>query len=364
MSMPFVFLWDAARHGTPKSYEHALEMWDDLYHRAEKEETVSEKLAAFGEEFGQFIDGSGEESWLNVLGGTGAYARACRTAVLRLELPDTDWQPVLVKMVEVANKHGLVALHEDGVSLFLPNGKVLPANRAKTWKALRAALKQEGGFPKTLGQFRKWLVPQVEMMLARHGEWEKGTYSQAGNDPTYELNNSLGATYIYIPCEKRDDGFVFHIYAAVINDEVANICGRFNFVCRDVVFEGEIFSSVLKQDRFSKISTPPIKSSADAVNRINQFEQALIPLINYAFSIEGLDQLVNGETDPSYRDYLHNDAFKPQCLIVARLAGNPDFEALITSLAEKPGRFGNAMVWNEEWPKLVKYLREEVTPVV
>ena len=55
----------------------------------------------------------------------------------------------------------------------------------------------------------------------------------------------------------------------------------------------------------------------------------------------------------------------PQCLIVARLAGNPHFEELVVKLGERAqGRLANAEVWETEWPKLVEYLRNEVKPIV
>jgi len=361
MSMPFVFLWDAARHGTPKSYEQALEMWDDLYHRTEKEETVSEKLAAFGEEFGQFIDGSGEESWLNVLAGTGAYARRCRSAVLRLELPDTDWQPVLVKMVEVANKHGLVALHEDGVSLFLPNGKVLPANRAKTWKALRAALKQEGGFPKTLGQFRKWLVPQVEMMLARHGEWEKGVWPIYDNPPAFIRNDDGTSLYIMIESREDNGSFAFDIEFLITNSHVADVCNRFRFLSPGNVVRGGASTSIMGNGYITAVK---LKGPQETQGFLVKSEMALFPALNGPLSIVRLDDLLNRDLDTRYRSHFHNFVYKPQCLIVARLAGNPNFETLAEELAVDTGWYGNEDVWKEEWPKLVKYLREEVKPVV
>ena len=59
----------------------------------------------------------------------------------------------------------------------------------------------------------------------------------------------------------------------------------------------------------------------------------------------------------------------PHCLIVARLTNNPQFEELCINL----GAFGegskrdwgaNASARESEWPKLVKYLREEVKPLV
>ena len=78
----------------------------------------------------------------------------------------------------------------------------------------------------------------------------------------------------------------------------------------------------------------------------------------------GIDQLLNGDADIRYRKYFHNYVYKPQCLIIAKLAGNKKFEELVNELSSEEGLLGNAFVWKEEWPQLVKYLREEVKPII
>jgi len=93
-------------------------------------------------------------------------------------------------------------------------------------------------------------------------------------------------------------------------------------------------------------------------------EMALFPALNGPLSISRLDDLLNRDLDPRYRNRFHNYVYKPQCLIVARLADNPNFETLAEELAVETGWYGNEDVWREEWPKLVKYLREEVKPIV
>jgi hypothetical protein len=56
--------------------------------------------------------------------------------------------------------------------------------------------------------------------------------------------------------------------------------------------------------------------------------------------------------------------YTPRCLIVARLANNPHFEELAVTLANPRSPGANYDALPTEWPKLVKYLREEVQPLV
>jgi len=350
---------DPARHGTPKSYEQAIDLWNTIHRQPE--ESVSEKIAAFGEEFGQFIDNSCEESWLNVLGGTGAYARACRTAVLRLELPDTDWQPVLVELVEIANKHGLVVLDEQGVTVFLPNGKVLPAGRAKGWNGLKAALKEEGGFPQTLGQFKKWLTPQVEMMLARHGDFVQAHLPTGDKQLGYVNTNGESSMYIYLTFEGSGGLFGFDIKFDITNNSVYEVMSKFNFKFSYTVCRGGIITDIFSDKPYTDYY---VNSYARAFEVLYAFEHELFPAFKNFVSIKGLDDLLNGRINNLFSSHFHNFVFKPQCLILARLAGNPYFEEIAVELAVDSGWFANEGVWKEEWPKLVKYLREEVQPVV
>lgn len=56
--------------------------------------------------------------------------------------------------------------------------------------------------------------------------------------------------------------------------------------------------------------------------------------------------------------------YAPRCLILARLANNPHFEELAVNLAAPRAPGANQAALITEWPKLVKYLREEVQPIV
>jgi hypothetical protein len=73
---------------------------------------------------------------------------------------------------------------------------------------------------------------------------------------------------------------------------------------------------------------------------------------------EGEDHILD---EPNYSD--NKNFYSPLSLIVARLAGNPHFEELVIKReAETWGL--NQDVRETEWPKLLKYLREEVQPII
>ncbi|RZU44832.1 hypothetical protein EV700_1633 [Fluviicoccus keumensis] len=57
-------------------------------------------------------------------------------------------------------------------------------------------------------------------------------------------------------------------------------------------------------------------------------------------------------------------AHQPHALVIARLAGNPNFEKLAIDLKNAGNPMGNAPIMDEGWPKLVDYLCNHVAPLV
>ena len=86
--------------------------------------------------------------------------------------------------------------------------------------------------------------------------------------------------------------------------------------------------------------------------------------------IKDIDALFNGDIDEAVKSEVYSYLYTPYALIAARLAGNPNFEELALRLGTYGpdsgrtwGKFGYSEV-AVAWPKLVKYLREEVKPLV
>lgn len=77
----------------------------------------------------------------------------------------------------------------------------------------------------------------------------------------------------------------------------------------------------------------------------------------------GLDSVINGDEFLKIKERVHSFVYQPQALIIARLAGNPNFEELAIKL-KTSGRWGiNEEVMEAEYPKLVDYLRNHVQPL-
>jgi hypothetical protein len=112
-----------------------------------------------------------------------------------------------------------------------------------------------------------------------------------------------------------------------------------------------------------------VVSRIEVESQLAVVKREVISLLDHAKDIKGLDALMNGAVSPLFRDTIQHKFDMPHCLIVARLANNPQFEELAVSLGTygpKSGRSWGSHAPHQitEWPKLVKYLREEVKPLV
>ncbi|RZU46943.1 hypothetical protein EV700_1329 [Fluviicoccus keumensis] len=357
MSNHYIVAWDARHHGMPKDFAVAGEQAARLL---TQEEGPSAGLQSFAEEVAAYLQNCGEEGWQQFLWDLPGRAKGNGRAAMRIEMPYEDWQHILVKMVEVAAKHQVVLYNENLVMVFLPSGQVLPAARNKIWQGLQAAWSAGSEFPQTKGQFKKWFDPQFDTVLARHGNFVKDKNPWENRLVAFIRDGDFCKQYISYICDNYDGVLNVEVSLRVSCKAVQEICQHFKFFGEDTVFSADLFFRVLKWPTERR----DISSFQDADRWLNAMEEALFPAMDLACTIQGLDLLLNGEADTRYRDHFHNYVFKPQCLIVARLAGNPRFEELVEELSVETGWHANASVRKTEWPRLVQYLREEVKPIV
>ena len=103
---------------------------------------------------------------------------------------------------------------------------------------------------------------------------------------------------------------------------------------------------------------------------LNLLKETVLTWSDTIDDIKGIDALINGDTNEAIKKNVHSSCYTPLALIAARLAGNPNFDKLAVSLGTYGAGSGRA--WGKfshsevaiAWPKLVKYLREEVKPLV
>ena len=118
-------------------------------------------------------------------------------------------------------------------------------------------------------------------------------------------------------------------------------------------------SEFLREDN-SKLK---LKTKENVTTRLQWFEDGFLKALAIAENIQGLDKLLNGDFNPRFKEKSQNrGVYTPRCLIVARLANNPNFDELAVNLANPLWPGANRAAITTEWPKLVQYLREDINP--
>ncbi|RZU48209.1 hypothetical protein EV700_0110 [Fluviicoccus keumensis] len=321
----------------------------------------NEKLLVFARKVGERLlaEDPDNEDYQNYYGTLGEDALANEKAILSLDLPSDDWVPALKVMAEEARALRLVMLDDELGMAFLPDGQVVPENMRKVWEgALREM--EAPGFPKRLSEFKKWFNPKFEEMLARHG-FNKKVKDPLDGEYCYLRQQLGGGQYINIVYQGGGGDYFLPVGFYVINRDVSKIYDRFNFLQRLPALYLDAYSVYGNSAQLGSM----ISDYDLALERLGFIEKVIFPLLDIACDIRGIDQVMNGCFDTNLRDYIQNSSYAPNCLIVARLSGNPDFETLTVNLREaRRGGANITAIKGDEWLKLVKYLREEVQPLV
>ncbi|WP_207224618.1 hypothetical protein [Fluviicoccus keumensis] len=103
---------------------------------------------------------------------------------------------------------------------------------------------------------------------------------------------------------------------------------------------------------------------ADVNFVMSKISDPFLRVADRLMTLKGLDEVMNGDGDTKVRDYSVMRAHQPHALVIARLAGNPNFEKLAIDLKNAGNPMGNAPIMDEGWPKLVDYLCNHVAPLV
>lgn len=360
MNGHYVFAWDARRHGLPKDYAAASAMAKELYDKQDGE--PGEGLPLFADAVDSYLREYGDEDCLEqFLWDLPKRARSNGRAAMRIEMPYEDWEHILVKMVEEAARHQVVLVDEEMVMVFLPDGKVLPAARKKAWQGMCAAWRQDAEFPKSKGQFKKWFEPQFLMVLGKYGEFKRKKMTWLGESTSYNgLISDDVVLYTDFNIDGSDGNYDVDVWLSVSQPAVSAVSHKFKFIFPEIVFWGKIFSEIIGGPYEGR----RVSNIEDAKLMLRDLEGFLSRVLPLCLGVKTLDMLLNGDADIRFRDHFHNMIHMPQCLIVARLAGNPNFEELVVKLGSTDGWYANGEYKESEWPKLVEYLRNEVKPIV
>ena len=280
--------------------------------------------------------------------------------LLPIDMPPDEWVSTLKLMVEIA-KEVNVAIWDDSIGMaFLPNGKILPNDKAKLWKNAIAEMEQVSEFPTTLSAFKKLAQSKIEALAFKHGFCDKGKNKY--NEEFYEKNVHQIIQRIYFRYGGDGEFYIIAWVRLKINI-VSDIYRKFSFA---LLGDEEGKDYINLGGKITEFTTEDITDLFELSNYFEMLNDRIFQLLESVQTIMGLDILLN--CTPSIRNYVHHFFYMPHCLITARLANNPKFEELCVTL----GTYGeganrdwgsNELNYITEWPKLVKYLREEVKPL-
>lgn len=376
MSGHIIYLWDATNHGQPQSFDAAILTFQKLITDIPEQPTSA--MLAFAQRiqdlirFGSDID----EELRRLYGNFVDKVKKHPFALLAVELPSNGYIPVMRMIVETATALQLVAYDDQQGLVFLPSGHILPESRAQIWLGALAYLDSNKDFPKSLAKFEAYVKPMLEDMMARHGfiktNVPKFPYDRNAPESTqdkvlvYLKSIPVGECYVSLSYAKGRHGYGIPASLHIKYDPVDTIYGNFGFINS---FSYSTFHVQLLIDLLSEKEMPnksfEMNNQQEVLYRLTLMEKTIFPFFDTLHDLKSLDNLVNGNVNIRFKEAMQGrGVYTPRCLIVARLANNPHFEELAVTLANPRSPGANYDALPTEWPKLVKYLREEVQPLV
>jgi len=297
-----------------------------------------------------------------------ARIKEANTAAYRFTLPDYNWYSLIKILLAVAREHDLVFLDEQMDLLSLPDGEIKPVRSAIYWLGILDGEEYHDDFPQTLSEFYQVFKTHLNELLAEH-DFVLTEDTLLEEDDEFSINyvrqTSSGNHEISFSCQGGDGQFILVVFFQLVENTMNNIAQLSDF--EGVGGWGVFFRIAnilsLQENGFK------IYSWESFEELLQTLRQTALTWSNSALDIKGMDALLNGDIDKRVKNSVHNRLFMPYALIVARLANNPNFEDLVVSLGQfgvggKSWPAGTKTIPSVAWPKLVKYLREEVKPLV
>ena len=363
----YIVVWDTAQHGTANSLEQATTMAAHLAEQPSEPNPKFIQFAKYVQNHFKTAEGSEKSYFLDF----DNEAKENKTAALMVELPNDAWQPVLMCMVDAASRLGLAIYDEETQMAFMPPNVVLPTHRLNAWEQLKREVTQPR-FPQTIKQFRAWIKPLLNDLLAKNGFDTTGVEGQDDN-VTYTKKTALGTQFFDIQYNSRYRGeFGISVMFGISCDIVNLICKKFNlppYKISPYRIPSYTFSITLEHllPSCNRLGGPisQYQEPNDVYEFLGHVESIVFPILALAEDINSLDKLMNGDLDNGVNDSIKdkvaakmNIGLFRQRLIVARLANNSDFEDFVIKFKPKAP---DALI--TQWEYLVNYLRQEIKPI-
>lgn len=348
-------LWDIQRDGDAKNLEQVITKMANL--RGTKAE-MTPAMRAFIQEFHDYVDNNKQDIEDPVFLGscenfTQDYQHYNRV-VLVIDLPYENWQKILIKAVDIAQKYGLGLFFNELLIAFVAKGVICPKDKKRFWTGFKNYYLQDNlVFARTVSEFKKLTHPIIEAILLKNNFTFLASEFE-GESPFYKRNIDNGFQMLCFGYGYRNGEFCISISL------------EFNFDAVDLVIRktdpNTRRTGLIIYNMFTFLqdmhlgSSNGIKNKEDQEQAIYLIEDKIINMIcNHTRNIYDFDKFL--------RDALENGALKNQehrhinhfiCLIVAKLAENPNYQQLtidLKSYIRPPNKYENA-----RWDELVQYL--------
>ncbi len=378
MSTRFVFVWDYKGRKLPQTISEVAEQAFALYMQQEE---PSSALLSFATQIQSYANKHlDDEDIQESFGGIVEELKAENNAALRLELP-RNGDYALREIVESAKNKSLIVYDEDWGIAFLAHGKILPRFMEKEWSALvkqqdeeAKHLSESPHLPRTREQFETWAGAIIQEGLSKHGFIALDRSSMEDElkkmlepwELMYQRDVTIGRQYLIIAYDGKYPRFGcgthFFMRSPVVYQYMAEIEKRFMLQLTDkVIFHASfdsyngVISSVSKEIR-EKLEMG--QSESDVKQYFSFLEKDLMPLLDVAKDLNGIDAVMNGNINENFRK---KNIYKPSRLIVASLVKNPNFDMLVTE-SEKSRAWSYKVLYGKksELEQMVNYIRTEV----
>lgn len=321
-----IALWDPRRFGPePADFEAACRMYVKL---AEAPDEPNNTFAIFAQRIQSHVQiylGK-DEVLMHMFGHFVEVAKSCQRALFIIDMPANARSELLPLMATTASALGLV-LFDESSGLVLTQQGVLEA----PWRggARADARKEEpSDFPTKLADFKKKALLDLNAFFSKHGFLEGKILRYGEYQDVLQREVVGGVQQISFVIESKYGDFFTHIYVSVDSPAVASVWDAFGVrpQFRPVYFNvGSVFYG----------QELCIKSWADWDDVMQCLAHKLMPVLDRAVDIQGMDAVANGAEFPDVRD---RGAWvmgrQLNALIVAKLAGNPSYADLVNTLGE------------------------------
>ena len=361
-----IAIWDPSRHGpAPQTFDEVVAQYRKLSEVDDEPNYWFVSFAQRIQDMVKFTDAPNEE-WQRLYGQFVASAKRSRGALFQVDMPRDNPAGMLKRMVQTATALKLVVYDDNSGLAFLPDGQVLPPAKARVWQAIQSGRDYNpDALPDTKPAFLELAQPLFAQVFGPHG-FVEGVNNHG--EPVLTRQCAGGDQYLQISSKplRGKPGFGVDIDFNMTSPAVNDIYQQFQFP-RGAPSPYALGSSLFLIGSRNSADLE-VQTRKDLEALFHAAAQRIMPILDTARDIRGMDRAMNGEAAVKLRDYLRRTIYIPHCLIVAWLAGNPHFEDLLIELTEAARKFWPAaqtdsqLRWNE-LARLADYLRHEVQPL-